>query len=180
MRIRFVSLFILAGGLSACTSGSGDWPNLSDPLPREADRNVALEPAMMPDVTPGVKPVVPSRPGMTGEISATPDTDVAPATEQEATALLESIKKTLREETLAYRQAKARIAESADEARQDAWFQAQLALTRLSQTANRLDGLMVLDMATLADAAASEADIIERFVVGERQQLFDAKPAAQN
>jgi hypothetical protein len=116
------------------------------------------------------------RPELTGSAAEAPESDPVPASEAEAEMLFDDIKKTLREETLAYRQAKQTLAEATEEDMQDAWFAAQLALTRLSRTASRLDMLGTLEMPPLVKSVESEAEIIETFVVGERQQLFALKP----
>jgi hypothetical protein len=103
--------------------------------------------------------------------------DSLPSSEEEASDLLLTIKEALRDETLAYRKAKAKIAEAEEgDAMQDAWFSAQLALTRLSRTASRLDTLMALEIPRIVAEASTEAEIMERFVVGERQKLFESKP----
>ncbi|WP_417450106.1 hypothetical protein [Kordiimonas sp.] len=170
--LKYVSIFIALTALGACSHQDGEWPNLSDPLPDTADRN-------RPDtsaVTPNVKPPAPVRPALSGEAIALPDKDPLPQSESAAMSLLDEIKKNLREETLAYRQAVARLGTADTDKLQDMWFSAQLALTRLSRTASRLDPLLEMDMPTVKSAAEAEADIIERFVVGERQRLAESEP----
>lgn len=175
------SVFVVLTFLAACSTGGSDWPNLSDPPPSAEDRNRTLEPSRTTDIVPGVKPQPPTRASLSGEAAPAPGTDPLPATETEATDLLDTIKKSLREETLLYRETKAKIATASDpESLQDAWFAAQLALTRLSRTASRLDGFALLEsMPSVAETALSEADIIDRFVVGERQFLMESEPKPQ-
>ena len=170
--LKYVSIFIALAALGACSHQDEDWPNLSAPLPDEAERNRVDSAA----ITPSVKPPAPPRPVLSGDVSALPDADPRPETAEAAASLLEDIKKDLREETLAYRQAVAKLASASSDQMQDAWFSAQLALTRLSRTASRLDPLLELEMPGLAEDASAEADIIERFVVGERQRLTESEP----
>ncbi|WP_262692870.1 hypothetical protein [Kordiimonas aestuarii] len=171
--LKYVSIFISLSVLGACSHKDDNWPNLSDPLPDTEARN-KTETA---SITPSVKPPAPPRPVLSGEAAALPDAqDPVPQTADEASILLEDIKKALREETLAYRQAVAKLGTVADGDVQDAWFSAQLALTRLSRTASRLDPLTELEMPRVKSEALTEADIIERFVVGERQRLADSEP----
>lgn len=174
---KFVSIFTATLLLSACTSGNGDWPNLSDPVPDPSEREREIVRSEIPGHIPSGKPAPPSRPALTGEASPAPTADQLPASEEEASDLLQAIKEALRDETLAYRKAKARIADAEEgDALQDAWFSAQLALTRLSRTASRLDTLLALEIPRIVAEATAEAQIMERFVVGERQKLFESKP----
>ncbi len=158
--------------LAACSSQDKEWPNLSDPLPDAKER----ERVDTSTVTPAEKPPVPTRPALKGEATSLPENDPLPESPDEAATLFEDIKKSLREETLAYRQAVAKLASATGEELQDAWFSAQLALTRLSRTASRLDPLMEMELPELHDQVVSEAEIIERFVVGERQRLTESEP----
>ncbi len=174
--IKYVSIFISLSLLSACSSSDKDWPNLSDKLPDASERERTPEGTDPASVTPSAKPAPPPRPVMTGDISTPPNDDPAPQSLSEANTLLEEIKKALREETLTYRQTVAKLGTAASEELQDIWFSAQLALTRLSRTASRLDPLTELELPQIADAASTEAEIIERFVVGERQRLADSEP----
>lgn len=174
---KFVSIFTLVLSLTACSGGKGDWPNLSDPVASPSERERDIVRSEIPPAIPTSKPTPPTRPVLTGEASPAPNADPLPGTEAEASDLLLAIKEALRDETLAYRKAKAKIAEAEEgDAVQDAWFSAQLALTRLSRTASRLDTLIGLEMPRIVAEASTEAEIMERFVVGERQKLFEAKP----
>lgn len=170
--LKYVSIFSAMTLLAACSSGDKEWPNLSDPIPDAKERETVDKSA----VTPAQKPPVPVRPALTGDVAALPTGDPLPNTPSEAETLFEDIKKALREETLAYRQAVAKLAAVTGDELQDAWFSAQLALTRLSRTASRLDPLLEMDLPTIHDDVASESEIIERFVVGERQRLTDSEP----
>ena len=170
--LKTVSIFSAMTLLGACSSQNKDWPNLSDPIPQAEERERVDTSA----VTPATKPPAPTRPVMSGEAASLPAYDPAPASEAEAESLFEDIKKTLREETLAYRQAVAKLGTAAGEDLQDAWFSAQLALTRLSRTASRLDPLLEMELPALHEDLVSEAEIIERFVVGERQRLTESEP----
>ena len=176
---KIVAIFMLPLLLGACSGTGSNWPNLSDKLPDPAERNSPSqngEQSDVPQVNPAVKPAPPARPGMTGAGATVSDADPVPLTALEADTMLNEIKKSLRDETLAYRTAVAKIDGLSGEALQDAWFSAQLALTRLSRAASRLDPIMTLEFASQADAARTEAAIIERFVVGERQRLADSEP----
>lgn len=176
MRGNFVSGFILAAMLAGCSIGGGDWPNLSDPLPDPKDRERQIERAeAQAPVDPNL-PLPASRPGMKGAVPKAPTEDTAPTTESEAATLLKDIKESLRLETLAYREAKAQISGAEGEDLQDRWFAAQLALTRLSSTASRLDALIGFEAPEIAAQANTEADILEKFIVAERQKLFETKP----
>ncbi|SDE61516.1 hypothetical protein SAMN04488071_3395 [Kordiimonas lacus] len=174
---KIVSIFTAAVILSACSSSKGGWPNLSDPVPNPSEREREIVRSEIPAAVPTNKPTPPTRPALTGAASPAPVADSLPSSEEEASDLLLTIKEALRDETLAYRKAKAKIAEAEEgDALQDAWFSAQLALTRLSRTASRLDTLMALEIPRIVAEASTEAEIMERFVVGERQKLFESKP----
>jgi|GEM_PF-1400761 len=177
IRAKFVSIFTVALLLSACSSGKGDWPNLSDPVPDPSEREREIIRSEIPAGVSTGKPVPPNRQALSGEASPAPTDDPIPTSEAEASDLLQVIKEALRDETLSYRKAKARIAEAEEgDALQDAWFSAQLALTRLSRTASRLDTLLTLEIPRIVAEAAAEAKIMERFVVDERQKLFESRP----
>jgi len=174
---KFVPVFTATLLLSACSGGKGDWPNLSDPVPDPSEREREIVRSEIPPSIPTSKPQPPVRPALSGGVAPAPLSDPIPGTEKDASDLLLKIKEVLRDETLAYRKAKAKIAEAEEgDAQQDAWFSAQLALTRLSRTASRLDTLLALDMPRIVAEASAETEIMERFVVGERQKLFEAKP----
>ncbi|NVJ98795.1 MAG: hypothetical protein HWE25_11620 [Alphaproteobacteria bacterium] len=176
---KIASIFIASAILTACSTGKADWPNLSDPVPDALERQRAIETSGTANIIPGQKPSAPERPSLIGDSDAVPTADPTPESVEEATTLFQNIKKALREETLSYRETKAKLADSDNpESKQDAWFAAQLALTRLSRTASRLETIVALKMPDLAAAAISESDIIDRFVVGERQFLMDAEPEA--
>lgn len=170
--LKYVSIFGTMTLLAACSGHDKDWPNLSDPLPKAEERERVDKSA----VTPAEKPPAPVRPVMSGAAASQPDEDSMPQNPEEAASLFDDIKKALREETLAYRQAVAKLGSATDESLRDAWFSAQLALTRLSRTASRLDPLLAMELPALHDEMASEAEIIERFVVGERQRLTESEP----
>ncbi len=177
IRTNFVSIFTVALLLSACSSGKGDWPNLSDPVPDPSEREREIVRSEIPAGVSDGTPLSPDRQALSGEASPAPTGDPVPTSEEEAADLLMAIKEALRSETLSYRQAKARIAEAEEgDALQDAWFSAQLALTRLSRTSSRLDTLLALEIPRIVAEATTEAQIMERFVVSERQKLFESKP----
>ncbi|MCJ9428224.1 hypothetical protein [Kordiimonas marina] len=164
---------VLCGLLAACAGRGDTWPTLSEPLPDQSARTKPLHPAKKPAdqqrASTHAEPAAPTR--------RTEDT--LPKTAAEADALLTEIKTDLKADTLAYREAVAKVDEAAAEARLDAWYDAQAALTRLSQTASRLDKLIAATdpaLASVAEAAESQAGIIEKFVVDERQRLAGLKP----
>jgi len=164
---------LLCGLLAACGSWSGTWPTLSEPLPDQSARTKPLKTGKKPSeqqlANAHADPAAPTR----------RSEDSLPKTAAEAETLLSEIKTYLETDTLAYRDAVAKIGNSTADDRLDAWYDAQATLTRLSQTASRLDILMDATdpaFAGVAKEAESQADIIEKFVVGERQRLAGLKP----
>ncbi|TNE67090.1 MAG: hypothetical protein EP335_01810 [Alphaproteobacteria bacterium] len=176
-----LSVLAFCGLLAACAGKDSDWPTLAEPLPDASARERVAEaplPREKPEVTHVTEPqtammlAVPAKPGHVVE-------ERLPKSALEAETMLTGIKEDLRADTLAYREAVAKIGPLAGDDRLDAWYDAQAALTRLSQTASRLDMLTesdLPDIASVAKAAGTEAGIMENFVVGERQRLASLKP----
>ena len=144
--------------LSGCAGGT--WPNLSDPLPDPASRERVVERAQ-----PAPDRRVP---------------DSLPASTAEAEALLQDIRDTVQNERQTYQDTLNGLQNSpAGEAAILAWNGAQLALTRVSNSASRLEPLMALTEPAFnktARAAKSLFDEVDGFVVAERQKLFASRP----
>lgn len=156
---KFVLVSALFLTISACTSLSGDWPNLAEPYPVAADNQRVIERA---------KPTKPMR-----------DTETPVLTRSAAFKLFESTRARFEANKTTYLAAKAKITESTGEDQLDNWNEAQLSLTRLSHTLSRLDG--ILSSETLSDAPvfASTRTFKETqdvFLVSERQMLARLKP----
>lgn len=136
---RGLSALITVAAVAALSACSGsDWPRLSDPLPRAEDRQRVIERA---------RPAEPLR-----------APDPVPATVAEAESLLSAIAAALRADRQAFEAALSALTDNRPEdtapiGRSD-WIAAQLALTRLSHTSERLDPLadMAPDTETDADA----------------------------
>ncbi len=162
-----LALIVGALGLSACASGP--WPSLNAPLPDPASR------ALPADETRVHQRVQPSAPD--------PSSRTRPATDPRQA--LEGIRATLATERRAYLDARNAWQDSRDaESRNDRFFAAHLALTRLSRTLSRLDGLR--DPATgkatdsvptpVAEKAQQLHRTTKRFIMAERARLGSAFP----
>lgn len=157
-------LFSLAA-LPGCSS-NGDWPSLSDKMPDPASRSRAVERAD-PSVAPRVQ-------------------EQMPTTLTEAKVLLASVTEDIKAAQEAYTQALRAFDGSGtnknspnDDERVHLWLEAQLALTRLSQTASRLD--VILFNENLADTelggrSRTTKSRIDAQVVAARQSLAAQKP----
>lgn len=154
------SLMLMAA-LTACSS-TDDWPNLSDKIPDPATRARVVERAD-PAVAPRTQ-------------------DQTPTSMIEAEDLLATVTK----DTAAARQIYDRALDAFTKSdptstdRIHLWLEAQLALTRLSQTVSRLDAILfdeTLANSTLGTRVRGEKQRIDSLIVAERQALAATKPA---
>ena len=152
---------MLMMAFAGCSS-TGDWPNLSDKMPDPATRTRAIERAD-PSIAPRVEEKVPTSLAEAEALLATVTTDAGAARETYVQAL--------------------EVFNNAGPDNNDKvhlWLEAQLALTRLSQTISRLDVILFDDgLATseLGERAKAQKQDIDALVVAERQALAAAKPA---
>lgn len=143
--------------LAAC-SRSGDWPNLSDKMPDPAQRErviVQTDPSAQPREIPD-----------------------ALTSEQEALSLLEDITKSLSAARAEFERSMAAIEPTAEDAR-IRWMSAQVAVTRLSQTASRLNAILFSDFlngAEVQTTARRLKDETDQIVVEARQTLAKSEP----
>lgn len=151
---------VFAVALSACSS-TDDWPNLSDTIPDPAARDRVIE-----RVDPAIVPR---------------EQDQTPTSMAEAEALLDAVTT----DTEAARQIYDRALDAftnSDPASSDQvhlWLEAQLALTRLSQTLSRLDVILFNDElaeSVLGKRVRGEKQRIDSLIVAERQALAAARP----
>lgn len=155
-------LLVSLTALSGCSSNS-DWPNLSDKMPDPASRNRTVERAD-PSIAPRPQEQVPTTLAEAETLFAAVNADIASAQETYAQAL-----------------ATFRAARADDGERVHLWLEAQLALTRLSQTVSRLDVILFNE-----NLAGSEPGLrsratkarIDAQVVAARQSLAAQKPDA--
>ncbi len=151
--------------LPGCSS-NGDWPNLSDKMPDPASRNRAVERA-----DPSVAPR---------------EQEQAPTTLAEAKTLLASVTADIEAAQEAYAQALKAFNDSGtnddgpgDDEKVHLWLEAQLALTRLSQTASRLDVILFnenLAGSEIGGLSRTTKNRIDAQVVAARQSLAAKKP----
>ena len=153
------------GCLSACAV-SGEWPNLSDKIPDASERIRVVEIAAASAVP---------EPAPTPVVSAT-DARVRLA---EITTSIDAAKGAYNEALASY------TASTNDSALNGThlWLDAQLALTRFSQTVSTLDQIIYNDSVkgtAPASAAAETKKTFDQIVVAERQNLERIKPEAFN
>jgi len=153
-------LLVSTAAMSGCSS-SGDWPNLSDKMPDPALRGRTVERAD-PSVTP--------RPQ-----------EQAPTTSAEAETLLAAVAADIASAQETYAQAVAAFRASGENNGDSVhlWLEAQLALTRLSQTASRLDVILFNDnlaSSELGLRSRAAKDRVDTQVVAARQALAAQKP----
>ncbi len=159
---RNLPVFLLLSCLAACLSGCSDasWPRLSDPLPDPAERERVIEHA---------EPIGPTASLEKAEVNS----------EKEAQALIITVKTELQLAKKAYHTALTRLETTQGDDQKDAWYEAQMALTRYSQTVNQLD--VILNSEALAGTnSQKEANLLAEetgnAVAKERQALFNRKP----
>ncbi len=152
----YSALFLM---LTACSGFAGDWPNLAEPFPDPKERERVIEHA---------NPVAPTR-----------APTESPLTSSDAVKLLKAIQTQFAKDTSAYKGAKAHFAAAMGEDKTDYWNEAQLALTRLSHTASRLDAILNADTIKSSDVwmrvlrLKKEQDT---YLVKERRLLAGIKP----
>ncbi len=165
-KLQMVVMATACIALAACVNKEG-WPNLSDRLPDTKERNRVIERA-----NPSLEP----RPQ-----------DMEPQTLQSANKLIADVKQASEALKLEFEDALNVARINAPNAGTDAtkqefahlWFEAQLALTRLSQTANRLDPLLfnaAIKDSLIQSTAKQEKLAIDTYVVAMRQELGSLKP----
>jgi len=159
-RTNLISLVFITA-LTGCSSTT-DWPNLSDKMPDPSTRARVIE-----RVDPTIAPREP---------------DKAPTSITEAETLLASVT----EDLIAAQEIYARALDTYKKVgpEQDdkvhLWLEAQLALTRLSQTVSRLDVILFdekLARSELGLRVKEQKQRTDSLIVAERQALAAAKPA---
>ncbi|MFC3052279.1 hypothetical protein [Kordiimonas pumila] len=153
--------------LYGCSSYSGNWPSLSDPIPG-ASENTNGEVRAHESAAPST-PVEPI--GMETE---------TPLTVSTAIKQLTAIRADLAKADTTYQSARSAIATAAPaEDKEIAWREAQLMLTRLSTTLNKLDAIIYsaqLKGKPVRDNAATLYSEQEAYIADERQKLASMKP----
>lgn len=148
--------------LAACGSMSGDWPNLSDPLPDASERERVLE---------RLQPVLPS---------AKPTREAAePITKESAARIVAEAKTQITEAKTLYLKAKKSLAVATGEEKEVIWHEAQLLLTRFSYTSNQLDSVLYSDVATSERVWQQAQELklkTDEYAAAERQFLIQLKP----
>ena len=154
--LLLVSLMALAG----CSSKS-DWPKLSDKMPDPASRNRVIERADA-SVAPRAQ-------------------DQAPTTLAEAEALFTAVTADIETARGSYAKALKAFSDSGpnDSDKVHLWLEAQLALTRLSQTASRLDVILFNEKLVSSQIGGHSLELkgrIDTEVIAARQSLAVQKP----
>jgi len=158
--LLLVSLAVLSG----CSS-NGDWPNLSDKMPDPASRNRVIERAD-PSIAPREQDEVPTSLANAETLFDTVSSDIEAAQAAFALALE------------AFVNSKQPDSDTASD-KVHLWLETQLVLTRLSQTASRLDAILFNDeLATSETGRLSKEmkDRVDTEVVAARQSLAAQKP----
>lgn len=161
-RLIWAFSLISMTALAGCSS-TGDWPNLSDKMPDPATRARVIERAG-PSIVPREQDRVPTSTAEAEALLATVTIDVA-AAQQTYSQALGAFKNS----------------GSADSDKVHLWLEAQLALTRLSQTISRLDAILfdeTLAKSELGGRAKAQKQKTDALIVAERQALAAIKPAA--
>lgn len=142
---------------------AGDWPNLSDKMPDPATRARVIE--------------------RVGSAAQPRSIESAPVTTEQAETLLQSVQAAAADGANllneAFRVLDDRMAENDQEA-MHLWLEAQLALTRLSHTASRLDPIIFSADLLASDVhkkSRAEKDRIDAIVIEARQKLAEKYPA---
>ena len=157
--LKIIALSVLSLLLSACSSLSGDWPNLTDPYPDASQRERVVERA---------NPVAP-----------TLLVDESPLTRSGAFKLLESTRARIDNAKKSYQTSKGKIASAKGDDKLDSWNEAQLLLTRLSHTLSRLDAILISEKLRDAPVWASTLQIknsLDGYLVSERKILAKLRP----
>lgn len=157
--VKSIYVAVLCGALTACSSLSGDWPNLAEPYPDASERERVIEQAY------------PAEP-ITNENNQ-------PLTRSTAFKLLESTRARLEAAKTNYLAITTKLANPAGDEKNDLWNEAQLSLTRLSQTASRLDSIIHTDIlkdTPVLEKATTLKNEWDIFLVTERKTLAELKP----
>lgn len=148
--------------VSACSGTGGDWPNLSDPLPDASERERVLERA---------QPTKNSAPSTTERDN--------PMTVTVAIKLVTAVQADIENAQKKYLDVKNAITTAEGEEKEIAWHEAQLLLTRLSHTADKLDSIIYAKQMKSENVWARASQIKnthDTYVAGERQKLNSLKP----
>lgn len=145
--------------VTACSNYGGDWPNLGAPLPKAEERNRTVIATV---------PMVPIT-----------YADTAPTDPEEVAALLADIKQALSTAVSEYQAATVKFSAASVAEKPYIWNEMQFALTRVSQTASRLDPFLnsaPLDGTPLLAEIETLKGKQEAFLVAERGRLAVSKP----
>lgn len=148
--------------LASCSGMSGDWPNLSDPLPDASERERVLERG---EPTPFIAPDTQTRGN--------------PLTQSTAIKLLTAVKADSAQAKKVYLASKEAVDAAEGEEKEIAWHETQLLLTRLSHNTDRLDSIIYADQLkphNIWEQAKSFQSMIDVYVAAERQALNQLKP----
>jgi len=157
--VKSIYVTALCGALTACSSLSGDWPNLAEPYPDASERERVIEQAY------------PAEP-----ISVESN---HPLTRSTAFKLLQSTRARFETAKTEYLAITAELANLTGDEKVDLWNEAQLSLTRLSQTASRLDSIThadILKNTPVKEKATTLKNEWDVFLVTERKTLAARKP----
>jgi len=148
--------------LGACSRASGNWPNLSDPLPDTTERERAV-----------------SRAAPAEHIAPEPVDPHSPMTKSVAIKLVIAVKAEIEKARKIYLASKAAINHETKEDQEIAWHDTQAMLTRLSYTTERLDSVIYanqLKNAPVWENAQHMKNDVDGYVAKERQILRKLKP----
>ncbi len=162
MKSTLASLLML--GLAGCSAYNSDWPSLTDSPERAESRERVIEAIDVPSYE-----APPSAP---------------PATIIEARERLAAIEQDIKNDRTIFKDQLAAYEMLETEAKTDAWFALQVALTRLSHTMSRLDPVIDLlqtdNPAGFESVAQNASEIkanLNSFVIEARQKLISLEPA---
>jgi len=161
MKSALASLLML--GMAGCSAYNSDWPSLTDSPERAESRERVIEAIDVPSYE-----APPSAP---------------PATIMEARERLAAIEQDIKNDRTIFEDQLAAYETLETEAKTDAWFALQVALTRLSHTMSRLDPVIDLlqtyNPAGFESVAQNASDIkanLNSFVIEARQKLISLEP----
>ncbi|WP_262693177.1 hypothetical protein [Kordiimonas aquimaris] len=163
---RLLLIAALTACISAC-SMSGDWPNLSDKIPDASERVRVVEQASISNA-PKPKP------------------EPALASAADAQARLADITVAINTAQEAYNKALSTYEASVRETNVNGthlWLEAQLALTRFSQTVSTLNEIIYsasLNATSPVSNAHEAKKAFDQIVIAERQRLNRIKPDTMN
>lgn len=157
--MKSIYIVALSCALTACSSLSGDWPNLAEPYPDASERDRVIERAY------------PTEPAA--------NENSQPLTRSTAFKLLQSTRARLKSAKAEYLAIATKLADATGDDKIDLWSEAQLSLTRLSQTVSRLDSIIhsdTLQSAPVWEKANTLKNTQDIFLVAERKTLAALKP----